>query len=80
MTAVMACIIPKFGLFLNFVGSFAGTVICILIPVVIYEKVFRGQISTPRRLLNLFIFLVGIIFGGISTVASFVVLVYSLGK
>ena len=70
LTGVIACIVPKFGLFMNFFGALSGTALCILIPVLIYEKVYKGEISIPHRILNVVIVFIGVVFGGLSTVLS----------
>ena len=40
MLTSIACIIPKFGLFLDFFGSLASNWLIFIFPVILYEKVF----------------------------------------
>jgi amino acid permease len=40
MTAIVAMVVPKFGLFINLVGSFACTALGFVIPVLVYNKAF----------------------------------------
>mmetsp|Transcript_10261 Transcript_10261/g.9065 ORF Transcript_10261/g.9065 Transcript_10261/m.9065 type:complete len:128 (+) Transcript_10261:981-1364(+) len=78
ISGLMAIIIPKFGLFLDFLGAFAGTILCLIIPVIIYEKVFKGSLSTSQLILNKCILIGGGIFGGISSVCSFYALLQEI--
>ena len=80
ISAILAIIIPKFGLFLDFIGSFAGASLCIIIPVMMYEKVFRGTIGIPQLVLNKILLVIGIVFGGISTISSFYALIVEICK
>ena len=41
LTAVSAMVIPRLGLFLNLVGSFACTALAFILPVVIYDKLHK---------------------------------------
>ena len=43
--AFMAMIVPKFGLFINLVGAFACTVLAFIMPVWIYNKLHKDEIS-----------------------------------
>ena len=74
-TAVVASTISKVGLFLNFSGSFAGTALGFIIPVIAYEKVFSGKMSTSTIIMNRCILIFGIVFGTIWTVISFISLI-----
>ena len=77
-TALLAVIIPKFGLFLDFIGAFAATFLCIIIPVIIYEKVYKDSIGIPQYILNRILIAIGIIGGGISTISSFYALIVEI--
>ena len=40
LTAIMAMIVPKFGLFINLIGAFACTALAFVLPVRMYDKLF----------------------------------------
>jgi len=42
MTATGAMLVPKFGLFINLIGSFACTALAFILPVWIYNKSHEG--------------------------------------
>ena len=44
-TAILAMTVPNFGLFLNLLGAFAGTTLAFVVPVQIYNKVHKDEIS-----------------------------------
>jgi len=44
-TAYVACNVPKFGLFINLVGSVVCIALGYIFPVLIYNKIFRNEIS-----------------------------------
>ena len=46
MCAIMAMIVPKFGLFINLVGAFACTVLAFIMPVWIYNKLYADELTT----------------------------------
>lgn len=77
-TGLLASIVPKFGLFLDFLGAFCGTALCFIIPVLIYEKVFQGTFTIPQIILNKLILIIGLVFGGLSTILSFIELIKAL--
>ena len=77
-TGIMAIIVPRFGLFLDFLGSFAGTALWLIIPVIIYEKAFKGTLTVPQIILNKIILIIGVVFGGISTALSFYTMITEL--
>ena len=60
-TGILAVIIPKFGLFINLVGAFSGAALGMIIPVVMYEKVFKGSIGIFQYILNRLIIIIGIL-------------------
>lgn len=68
---IVAIIVPKFGLFLDFIGAFSGTVLCFVLPVLYYNKAFKDEITKWRLAINYSILIVGSVFGGVSAVASF---------
>ena len=42
-------IVPKFGLFINLIGSFACTALVFILPVQIYNKLFWNELSNRRK-------------------------------
>lgn len=48
MTALGAMIVPKFGLFINFVGAFSCTALAFILPVWIYDLTHKDEISRKR--------------------------------
>ena len=72
---IIAVLVPKFGLFLDFIGAFAGTVLWFILPIIFYNKSHEGELSTKRLAFNYSILGVGGLFGGISALASFIELV-----
>ena len=72
---IIAISVPKFGLFLDFIGAFTGTVLCFILPVLFYNKTFHGSISCSRKVVNWGILIIGCTFGGISAGASFISLI-----
>ena len=66
----MAMIVPKFGLFINLVGAFACTVLAFIMPVWIYNKLYKDEISKTKKILHHCLVFFGIIVGGIATVVS----------
>lgn len=47
-TAIIAMSVPKFGLFINLVGSVACTALAFVIPVLIYNRAYALEISKTR--------------------------------
>ena len=70
ITAVGAIVVPKFGLFINLIGSFACTSLAFILPIYMYNKTFRGQISQRRKYMHYLLLVFGIICGSISFVIS----------
>jgi amino acid permease len=66
--------VPKFGLFINLVGSIACTALAFIIPIQIYNKVFAKEITRNRIILHWIIIVIGII-GGI---LSFSISIYNI--
>jgi len=40
MTAIVAMSVPKFGLFINLIGSIACTALAFVVPILIYDRTF----------------------------------------
>ncbi len=72
MTAVVAMVVPKFGLFINLVGSFACTALGFVIPVLIYNKAFDQEITKLWLWLHRLLMIFGVIAGSISFYVSIV--------
>ena len=45
LSATLAMLVPKFGLFINLIGSFACTALAFILPVQMYDKTHEGQIT-----------------------------------
>ena len=74
-TGVLALIIPKIALFINFTGAIGGTFAWLIFPVIIYQKVFQGQLNILEIAINWFILAFATIFGGITIFVTFTELV-----
>lgn len=70
LTATGAIIVPKFGLFINLIGSFACTALAFILPVYMYNKMFKDEITDRRRLMHNVLLVFGCICGAISFVIS----------
>jgi amino acid permease len=42
LTGLIACGVPKFGMFINLIGSIACTTLGFIVPIKIYDKVYKG--------------------------------------
>lgn len=67
--------IPKLGLFLNLVGSFACTALAFVLPVIIYDKLFKDVLSRPKLWFHRILILFGLVAGGLSSAFSVIKLV-----
>ena len=63
-------IVPKFGLFINLIGSFACTALAFILPVQMYNKTHEGELSRRRKTMHLILVIFGCICGAISFVMS----------
>jgi solute carrier family 36 (proton-coupled amino acid transporter) len=70
LTAVLAMIVPKFGLFINLIGSFACTALGFVLPVQIYNRLYWRELSTKRKWAHRVIIVFGVICGVVSFVIS----------
>ncbi|CAI2370542.1 unnamed protein product [Moneuplotes crassus] len=75
---IIAASIPQFGLFLDFIGAFSGTVLCFILPIVFYNKAFADEITRSRLVFNYFLLSIGTLLGGISAVVSFIEIISAL--
>lgn len=65
-SATLALVVPKFGLFINLIGSFACTALAFVLPVKMYNKTHEGQISRNWYFAHNLLIFFGIICGMIS--------------
>lgn len=80
LTAVSAMVIPRLGLFLNLVGSFACTALAFILPVVIYDKLHKEEISRRKRWFHRFLIIFGLVAGSLSSAISIYKLVLAFGQ
>ena len=71
-TGLLAMIVPKFGLFINLTGAFACTALAFILPVVMYTKVFKDELSTLKKYFHYFVVVFGTLCGGVSFIISFI--------
>ena len=74
-TGILALIIPKIGLFGNFTGAIAGSIVWLIFPIMIYERVFQGQLGTKEYVIDRIILTFAYVFGGITIIVSFITLI-----
>jgi proton-coupled amino acid transporter len=69
-TAVLAMVVPKFGLFISLIGSFACTILVFVLPVIVYEKLHQMHPCKKwaHRILMAFGLLSGIFGASISVI------------
>lgn len=70
ISAVSAMVIPKLGLFLNLVGSFACTALAFILPVIIYDKLHAGELSWRKKWIHRLLITFGIVAGALSSSIS----------
>jgi len=63
-------VVPKFGLFINLIGSFACTALAFIMPVYIYNKIHADEITHRRKMIHYVLVIFGCICGTISFVVS----------
>ena len=68
--AIVAMLVPKFGLFINLVGAFACTALAFVMPVWIYNRLHSETLTNTKRYLHYALVLFGLIAGGIASVVS----------
>ena len=76
LTATGAMIVPKFGLFINLIGSFACTALAFILPVQMYNKTHREEMTRNRKYMHYVLVFFGCVCGAI----SFVISIIELGK
>lgn len=80
LTAVSAMVIPRLGLFLNLVGSFACTALAFILPVVMYDKLHKEEMSKRKRWFHRFLIIFGLVAGSLSSAISVYKLVHAFGQ
>ena len=68
--AIVAMIVPKFGLFINLVGAFACTALAFVMPVWIYNRLHSESLTKTKRYMHYALVTFGLIAGGIASVVS----------
>ena len=72
LTATGAMIVPKFGLFINLIGSFACTALAFILPVQMYNKTHENELTPRRKLFHTILVIFGCICGAVSFVMSII--------
>lgn len=67
----IAILVPAFDSIMAFMGSSLCFTICVILPVLFYLKLFRGQISLRERVLDYFLITVCSILAVVGTVWAF---------
>jgi len=80
LTATGAMVVPKFGLFINLIGSFACTALAFILPVQMYNKTHEGEITARKKLYHQILMVFGIVCGFISFVMSVIELVKAFSE
>ena len=70
LIAIVACLVPNFGLFLNLVGCFVSTALTFIFPVLFYEKTHENEITAARKKCHVALVLSGVFCGAISIFMS----------
>ena len=78
LTATGAMLVPKFGLFINLIGSFACTALAFILPVWIYNKSHEGEVSRGWKITHNTLVVFGTICGAISFVVSIMEIIKAL--
>jgi amino acid transporter len=79
-TAIMAMIVPKFGLFISLTGSFACTCLAFILPIMMYDMLFKEESSKTRKTFHKVVLVVGITAGIISFIIAFSALVKAFNE
>ena len=69
-SGIFAASIPYFGLFINLSGAFASTLLAFIVPLILYNKVFKDEMSKTLKILHYILIVLGTFLGGISIVMS----------
>mmetsp|Transcript_14359 Transcript_14359/g.13937 ORF Transcript_14359/g.13937 Transcript_14359/m.13937 type:complete len:189 (+) Transcript_14359:1105-1671(+) len=79
-TALIASIIPKFGLFISLIGAFTCTALAFILPVLMYNSVFSDALTLKRKIFHWFILVFGTMCGMISFTLSSIDLINAFGN
>ena len=79
-TAILAMIVPKFGLFINLSGAFACTALAFIMPILMYNTLYKSEISQFRMRIHYFLAFFGILCGAISVFMSVEEIIRAFGK
>mmetsp|Transcript_20648 Transcript_20648/g.14836 ORF Transcript_20648/g.14836 Transcript_20648/m.14836 type:complete len:221 (+) Transcript_20648:277-939(+) len=66
LVAVLAMVVPKFGLFINLTGAFVCTALAFVLPVMMYNKLFASTLTKRMNYAHKTLLVFGIIVGSIS--------------
>lgn len=66
--ALTSQMLPDIHLVLNFCGAVSGIVIAVVMPILIYNKAFKGEISTFRLWFNWTLLVVCVLLASVSAV------------
>ena len=80
LSAVFAVIVPKFGLFINLIGAFACTSLAFILPVRIYDKLHKDEMTSLKKCMHLTLVVFGCIVGAISFCMSFYELIKAFSE
>lgn len=80
LTAIGAMLVPKFGLFINLIGSFACTALAFILPVYIYDKVHSMELTQKWKWIHRALVFFGVLCGGISFFISAVDLINAFSE
>jgi hypothetical protein len=73
--AFIAFAIPRFAIVLNIIGGVAGTSLQFIIPIFMYNKVFKDEITNRIKIKNYIVLFVGIVGGVAAVVGSIIELI-----
>jgi hypothetical protein len=59
-------------LFINLSGAFASTLLAFIVPLILYNKVFKDEISKTKKVAHYMLIIIGTFLGGISIVMSII--------
>lgn len=80
ITAIIAMSVPKFGLFINLVGSVACTALAFIVPVLCYNVAFKGEMSKAKIVGHYMLIVGGCIGGALSLYVSVVNIVLAFSE
>jgi proton-coupled amino acid transporter len=79
-TFIIAVSVPKFGLFVNLLGAMSGTVLAFVMPTMIYNKVYKDEISRVRQFIHFVLVVFGVIVGTMASAISLFELIKAFGE